>query len=80
MGQYQHDVSQTHLARALDAVVEDCVNAVGLRSIPLRLSLLARVAGLNNTIANNIVAFRNERGPLKPPTIIKSAAFGRESF
>lgn len=62
VGQYQHDVSQTRLAKTLDAVVEDCVNAVGVEVNTASAPLLARVAGLNTTIANNIVDFRNQNG------------------
>ncbi|WP_020410977.1 Tex family protein [Hahella ganghwensis] len=62
VGQYQHDVSQTRLARALDAVVEDCVNAVGVDVNTASSALLARVAGLNTTLANNIVTFRDSNG------------------
>jgi uncharacterized protein len=62
VGQYQHDVSQVQLARSLDGVVEDCVNAVGVDVNTASPSLLARVAGLNDTIASNIVAFRNQHG------------------
>jgi uncharacterized protein len=62
VGQYQHDVSQTHLARALDAVVEDCVNAVGVDVNTASAPLLARVAGLSATLADNVVAWRDEHG------------------
>lgn len=62
VGQYQHDVSQTQLAKRLDAVVEDCVNAVGVDVNSASASLLTRVAGLSATIAGNIVAFRDEHG------------------
>ncbi|MDQ2076829.1 Tex family protein [Marinimicrobium sp. ABcell2] len=62
VGQYQHDVSQTQLARSLDAVVEDCVNAVGVEVNTASAPLLARVSGLNQTLANNIVEFRNSNG------------------
>ena len=62
VGQYQHDVSQTALARSLDAVVEDCVNAVGVDLNTASAPLLTRVSGLNTTIASNIVAFREENG------------------
>lgn len=65
VGQYQHDVSQTRLGRTLDAVVEDCVNAVGVEVNTASVPLLARVAGLNQTIATNIVEFRNKNGALK---------------
>jgi protein Tex len=62
VGQYQHDVSQAQLARSLDAVVEDCVNAVGVDVNTASAPLLARIAGLNGTLANNIVAFREQHG------------------
>ena len=65
VGQYQHDVSQTRLGKTLDAVVEDCVNAVGVEVNTASVPLLARVAGLNQTIASNIVEFRNKNGALK---------------
>ncbi len=62
VGQYQHDVSQSQLAKRLDAVVEDCVNAVGVDLNSASAALLTRVAGLSNTLANNIVNFRDENG------------------
>lgn len=62
VGQYQHDVSQSKLARALDATVEDCVNTVGVEVNTASAPLLARVSGLNQTIANNIVSFRDSHG------------------
>ncbi len=62
VGQYQHDVSQTKMARSLDAVVEDCVNAVGVDVNTASEPLLARISGLNKTIAGNIVNFRNQNG------------------
>lgn len=62
VGQYQHDVSQSQLARSLDAVVEDCVNAVGVDVNTASYALLARVSGLNATLAKNIVTFRDEHG------------------
>ncbi|MGS2718569.1 Tex family protein [Eionea flava] len=62
VGQYQHDVSQAKLAKALDATVEDCVNAVGVEVNTASAPLLARVSGLNQSIANNIVAFRDSNG------------------
>lgn len=65
VGQYQHDVSQTRLGKALDAVIEDCVNAVGVEVNTASVPLLARVAGLNQTIAGNIVEFRNKNGAMK---------------
>jgi len=65
VGQYQHDVSQMELSRSLNAVVEDCVNAIGVEVNTASPALLNRVAGLNQTIADNIVAFRDENGPFK---------------
>ncbi|HEY3699094.1 MAG TPA: Tex family protein [Spongiibacteraceae bacterium] len=65
VGQYQHDVSQTALARSLDAVIEDCVNAVGIDVNTASPALLARISGLNQTLANNIVEFRNQNGVFK---------------
>jgi len=62
VGQYQHDVSQPQLARKLDAVVEDCVNAVGADVNTASAPLLARISGLSDSIARNIVAFRDENG------------------
>ncbi len=65
VGQYQHDVSQSRLAKSLDAVVEDCVNGVGVEINTASAPLLARVSGLNQSIANNIVEFRNSVGQIK---------------
>lgn len=65
VGQYQHDVNQTRLARCLDGVVEDCVNAVGVDVNTASAALLARVSGLNETLAKNIVQFRDENGVFK---------------
>ncbi len=65
VGQYQHDVSQSRLAKSLDAVVEDCVNGVGVEINTASAPLLARVSGLNQSIANNIVEFRNTVGQIK---------------
>lgn len=62
VGQYQHDVSQSRLARSLDAVVEDCVNAVGVDVNTASAPLLARISGLNSTIAGNIVSYREKNG------------------
>lgn len=62
VGQYQHDVNQSQLARALDATVEDCVNSVGVDLNMASVPLLTRVSGLNSTIANNIVNYRDEHG------------------
>ena len=71
VGQYQHDVDQTGLARSLDAAVEDCVNSVGVDVNTASAPLLARVSGLNQTLASNIVAFRDENGPFKVRTALK---------
>ncbi|MDA0189716.1 MAG: Tex family protein, partial [Proteobacteria bacterium] len=65
VGQYQHDVSQTKLARALDAVVEDCVNAVGVDVNTASIPLLTRISGLNTTLAANIVAHRDKHGAFR---------------
>ncbi|MCY4178236.1 MAG: Tex family protein [Endozoicomonadaceae bacterium] len=62
VGQYQHDVSQSLLANSLDAAIEDCVNAVGVDLNTSSGALLCRVAGLNKTLADNIVAYRNQHG------------------
>ncbi len=62
VGQYQHDVSQTQLARSLDAVVEDCVNAVGVDVNTASAPLLARVSGLSSTVAAGIVSYRDSKG------------------
>jgi uncharacterized protein len=71
VGQYQHDVSQSRLARSLDAVVEDCVNAVGVDVNTASPALLTRVSGLGATLAENIVAFRNEHGAFRDRSALK---------
>ena len=71
VGQYQHDVDQTGLARSLDAVVEDCVNSVGVDLNTASAPLLSRVSGLNRTLADNIVAFRNDSGAFKTRAALK---------
>lgn len=71
VGQYQHDVNQTALARALDNVVEDAVNAVGVDLNSASAPLLTRVAGINGTIADNIVAYRDEHGAFASRTALK---------
>lgn len=63
VGQYQHDMPQKRLTEALEAVVEDCVNAVGVDVNTASVSLLGQVAGLNTTTARNIVAYREANGP-----------------
>ena len=62
VGQYQHDVSQVQLSRSLDAVVEDCVNGVGVELNTASVPLLARVAGLSQALASNIVDYRSKNG------------------
>ena len=62
VGQYQHDMPQARLSQALDGVVEDCVNAVGVDANTASPSLLVRVSGLTNTTAKNLVAYREENG------------------
>jgi len=81
VGQYQHDVSQTRLSKSLDAVVEDCVNGVGVEVNTASAPLLARVAGLNATVANNIVEFRNEHGAFKNrKQLLKVPRLGAKAF
>ena len=65
VGQYQHDVSQTRLNRALDAVVEDCVNSVGVDVNTASAPLLARIAGLSAGLAENVVSLRDCRGAFR---------------
>ncbi len=71
VGQYQHDVSQTKLARSLDAVVEDCVNAVGVDVNTASAALLARISGLSATLAENIVKYRDEHGAFASRALLK---------
>ncbi|MBU6952717.1 Tex family protein [Hahella sp. HN01] len=81
VGQYQHDVSQTQLARTLDAVVEDCVNAVGVDVNTASAPLLARVAGLNQTLAGNIVAYRDAKGAfLNRQQLLKVPRLGDKTY
>ncbi|MGE5490384.1 MAG: Tex family protein, partial [Actinomycetota bacterium] len=65
VGQYQHDVSQTRLAKSLDAVVEDCVNAVGVDVNTASVPLLTRISGLNAGLAANIVSYRDNNGAFR---------------
>ena len=65
VGQYQHDANQVQLARALDSVVEDCVNSVGVDVNTASVPLLARVAGLSPTLAENVVQLRDQRGAFR---------------
>jgi protein Tex len=71
VGQYQHDISETKLSRSLDAVVEDCVNAVGVDVNTASAPLLARVSGLSETLASNIVAHRDANGPFRSRAKLK---------
>ncbi len=81
VGQYQHDVSQLQLARKLDAVVEDCVNAVGADVNTASVPLLSRISGLTDSIAKNIVAFRDENGPFRDRRdILKVPRVGDRTF
>ncbi len=81
VGQYQHDVSQTKLARQLDAVVEDCVNAVGVDINTASIPLLTRVAGLTPTLAANMVAYRDEHGAFRNrKEILKVSRLGEKAF
>ncbi len=81
VGQYQHDVNQSQLAKSLDAVVEDCVNAVGVDVNTASVPLLARISGLNQTLARNIVAYRNENGAFKNrKSLLKVPRLGEKTF
>jgi len=81
VGQYQHDVSQSQLARALDTIVEDCVNAVGVEVNTASAPLLAKVSGLNQSIANNIVEFRDLNGVFERRADLKKVPrFGAKTF
>ncbi|HLF96985.1 MAG TPA: Tex family protein [Methylococcaceae bacterium] len=81
VGQYQHDVNQSHLARSLDAVVEDCVNAVGVDVNSASVSLLRYVSGLSQTIAQNIVAARDAGGAFKSrEDLLKVPRLGPKTF
>ena len=81
VGQYQHDVSQLNLSRSLEAVVEDCVNAVGVDVNSASSALLARVSGLNRTLADNIVAYRDTHGVFKNRSELNQVPrFGAKTF
>jgi len=71
VGQYQHDLNQGKLAKSLDAVVEDCVNAVGVDVNTASAPLLARISGLNTTLAGNIVEYRDANGPFRSRSALK---------
>ncbi|WP_444945948.1 Tex family protein [Microbulbifer sp. VTAC004] len=81
VGQYQHDVSQTQLARSLDAVVEDCVNGVGAELNSASAPLLAKVSGLTASIASNIVSYRDQNGAFKNrKQLMKVPRLGPKAF
>lgn len=81
VGQYQHDVDQYRLARALDARVEDCVNAVGVHVNTASAALLSRVSGLSSTVAENIVRHRDDNGPFKRrKDLLKVPRLGEKTF
>jgi len=81
VGQYQHDVNQGSLARALDAVVEDCVNAVGVDVNTASAPLLTRISGLNSTLAANIVAYRDQHGAFRTRRdLLKVSRLGDKTY
>lgn len=81
VGQYQHDVNQVQLARTLDNVVEDCVNAVGVDVNTASVALLKQVSGLSSSISENIVAFRNSNGPFANRNQLKKVPrLGEKAF
>ncbi|WP_047250082.1 Tex family protein [Chromobacterium subtsugae] len=81
VGQYQHDVNQSQLARALDGVVEDCVNAVGVDVNTASVPLLTRISGLNATLASNIVSYRDQNGAFRTrKELLKVPRLGDKTF
>ncbi|KQQ75619.1 RNA-binding transcriptional accessory protein [Xanthomonas sp. Leaf131] len=81
VGQYQHDVDQYRLAKALEARVEDCVNAVGVYVNTASAALLSRVSGLSSTVAENIVRHRDDNGPFKRrKDLLKVPRLGDKTF
>ncbi|QNI02482.1 RNA-binding transcriptional accessory protein [Halomonas sp. SH5A2] len=81
VGQYQHDVSQMQLSRSLEAVIEDCVNAVGVDLNTASSALLSRVAGLSAAIAENVVAQRNVQGAFKSrQALLEVSRLGPKTF
>ena len=81
VGQYQHDLSEFKLSRSLDAVVEDCVNAVGVDVNTASAPLLTRVSGLGDWLAQNIVAHRDEKGPFRKRADLKKVTgLGAKTF
>ncbi|WP_394497823.1 Tex family protein [Shewanella sp. ENK2] len=81
VGQYQHDVSQSQLSSSLEAVVEDCVNGVGVDLNMASAPLLAQVAGLNKTLAKNVVSYRDENGQFESrKQLLKVARLGPKAY
>ena len=81
VGQYQHDMPEKELSQALGAVVEDCVNAVGVDVNTASMSLLRQVAGLNAATAKNIVAYREENGPFTArKQLLKVPKLGKKAY
>ena len=81
VGQYQHDMNQKHLSEALGGVVESCVNTVGVDLNVASPSLLSYVAGINNTIAKNIVSYREANGEFKSrQELLKVSKLGNKAF
>ena len=81
VGQYQHDVNQSQLAKSLEAVIEDCVNAVGVDVNTASAALLAQIAGLNTTLAQNIVDYRDLNGAFKDrKELLKVTRLGPKAF
>ncbi|MBS3934893.1 MAG: RNA-binding transcriptional accessory protein [Sulfuritalea sp.] len=81
VGQYQHDVNQGRLARSLDAAVEDCVNSVGVDVNTASAALLARISGLNGTLAANIVSYRDQNGAFPSRAALKKVPrLGEKTF
>lgn len=81
VGQYQHDVNQIALAKTLDAVVEDCVNAVGVDVNTASAALLARISGLNATLAKNIVDYRDKHGAFQNrKDLLKVPRLGEKTY
>ncbi|MSP34973.1 MAG: RNA-binding transcriptional accessory protein [Limnohabitans sp.] len=81
VGQYQHDVNQTELARTLEAVVEDCVNAVGVDLNTASVPLLSRVSGLSGGVAKSVVRWREANGAFKSrQDLLKVTGLGAKTF
>jgi uncharacterized protein len=81
VGQYQHDLNQSRLARSLDAVVEDCVNSVGVDVNTASAALLKRISGLNATLAGNIVSYRDAHGAFRSRAQLKEVPrLGEKAF